>query len=253
MQEKFLINNVDMAIKFIRTKPEFHLMSSNAAPNYKVIIQDATLFVRRVTIADHVYLAHQHTLQQANAIYPIAQVVMKSYSIPQGNLSGPQDNIFLGQLPTVMIIGFVDNDAAAGSFTKNPYNFKHLRISQFFARYGGVQIPATPLAVNFAANFPGGGTYVRAFQTLFTSTGKFFDDRGSLIERTDFPRGYALYAFDFRPDIGCKGHYNLRRTGAVQLEIIFRDPLPQTVNMIVYAEFDSYFEITHSREVVMPQ
>ena len=73
-----------------------------------------------------------------------------------------------------------------------------------------------------------------------------------MIEREDFPRGYALYAFDFRPDLGSRGHYDLKKTGSVQLEIQFNEPLAQTVNMLVYAEFDSYFEVTNTREIIVP-
>ena len=69
---------------------------------------------------------------------------------------------------------------------------------------------------------------------------------------SEFSRGYTVFAFDFRPDVGCRGHYNLQKTGSVQLEIEFREALPQTINMIVYAGFDSYMEITHAREIIVP-
>ncbi len=92
--------------------------------------------------------------------------------------------------------------------------------------------------------------YNRVYQNLFAA--RAYDNKGSLIQREDFPRGYALYAFDFRPDLGSRGNYNLRKNGSVQIEVQFRQALATTTNMIVYAEFDSYFEITHTREVIVP-
>jgi hypothetical protein len=175
---------------------------------------------------------------------------MRNFSIPMGNLGGPQDNVFLGQLPQEIVVGFVDNDALSGNYTKNPYNFKHMNISHFVAKYGGVQVPATPLTPHFIPAHRNGGLYARALHQFHAASSKLLRDKGSMIERQDFPRGYALFAFDFRPDIGCRGHYALIKTGAVQFDIKFREPLVQTINMVVYAAFDSYFEITQSREVI---
>ncbi len=233
-------------LKFIA----FYLMSKNSTAEFKVVIQDASLFLRKVNIADHVFLAHQQTLLRSNAIYPLEYVVMKRYSIPRGNLTGPTDNIFLGQLPIEMIIGFVDEEAVSGSFTKNPYNFKHMNVQHFVVKYDGVQVPAKPLTPYFKDDSNGGGLYNRLYQNLFAA--KAYDNKGSLIQREDFPRGYALYAFDFRPDLGSHGCYNLRKNGSVQIEVQFREALSTTINMIVYAEFDSYFEITNTREVMVP-
>ncbi len=252
-QEKFLPNNVDLTLKLHRSKPEFCLMSSANAPrNFKVEIQDATLFVRKVNVADHVFLAQQQALLSTNAIYPLNHVVMKSYSIPAGNFVGPQDNIFLGQLPQEMVLAFVDNDAANGNFAKNPFNFKHMNISHMVVKYGGTQVPAKPLSLHFDDALKSGGQYARIYHQFCAHTGKLFKDKGCMIERHDFPRGYALFAFDFRPDFGCRGHYSLQKTGAVQVEIQFREQLAQTITMIVYAAFDSYIELTHAREVIVP-
>ncbi len=250
-QEKYMVNNVDMAVKFTRSKPEFCLMGGEGGgAAYRIDIQDATLFVRKVAVADHVFLAHQHTLLSNNAIYPISHVVMRTFSIPQGNLSGPQDNVFLGQLPQEVLVVFVDNDAASGNYEKNPYNFKHMGVSHFVATYGGLQVPATPLSPHYIDGQPNGGLYTRALHQLYAANSKLMRDKGCMVEREDFPRGYAIYGFDFRPDIGCRGHFALVKTGAVQFDIKFRQALPQTINMIVYAAFDSFMEITHSREVI---
>ena len=45
------------------------------------------------------------------------------YSVPQGNLTGNQDNLFLGQLPLCVVIGCVDNDAFNGNYHKTPSTF----------------------------------------------------------------------------------------------------------------------------------
>ena len=249
LQEKYLINGVDVGVRFSRSKPKFHLMSPATNPAFRVKISDASLFVRKVKVADSVFLAHQHILTRANLVYPLTHSVLKSFSIPAGNLVGPSDNIFVGQLPTEMVVVFVDSDAANGSYTKNPFNFKTMDIQQFMIKFDGVQVPAKPLCPKFVSG-RSYGTFVRSYQSLFAGTGKLFTNNGSIIRRQDFPLGYGIFAFDFRADIGSRGHYSLRRNGCVQVDVQFREPLPMTINMIVCAEFDSFMEITRSREII---
>lgn len=261
-QEKYMVNNVDIALKLTRSKPEFYLMSNVAAAGgnrFKCQIEEATLYVRKVVPNDAVFLAHQAALLRSNAIYPTDHVVVKSFSIPMGNLVGPQDNIFLGQLPTHMVVGFVDNKAQSGDLKKNPFNFEHKDISHFVAKYAGRQVPAKPLVTHYiteaaagTTDWVNGGVYARVYQNFFMGTDTLLSDKDTLIQREDFPRGYALYAFDFRPDIGSRGVYDLKKTGSVQLDVQFGSELTQTTNMIVYATFDNYFEVTKSREIVAP-
>ena len=53
-QPKHLLNGVDMRVKLIRTKPDFCLMSATENAAYKIVIQDCSLFVRKVRVAPSV-------------------------------------------------------------------------------------------------------------------------------------------------------------------------------------------------------
>jgi len=50
--------------------------------------------------------------------------------------------------------------------------------------------------------------YIRAYNTLFSRTGK---DEGIDIDRSDYMNGYALYAFDLTADLGDEESFNLSR------------------------------------------
>ena len=63
------------------------------------------------------------SLHKTNAKYPIHWMDTVVYSVPWGSLTGNQDNLFLGQLPTCMVIGCVDSDAFNGSYHKIPSAF----------------------------------------------------------------------------------------------------------------------------------
>ena len=65
--------------------------------------------------------------------------------------------------------------------------------------------------------------------------------------------GYTLFAFDLTPDLSANyaGHWNLVKHGSLRLEVRFEKPLTETVNCIVYAEFDNVIEIDSSRQVIV--
>ena len=128
-QDKLLLNGVSMKIKLHRSKDSFCLMSSTPDADYKVKIQSATLYIRRVSVNPTVALAQANTLEQTTAKYPLRRVEVKTFSIPQGNQSFTRERMFLGQTPKRIVIGCVENTAINGDFKKNPYNFKHFNLN----------------------------------------------------------------------------------------------------------------------------
>ncbi|XP_070800903.1 uncharacterized protein F54H12.2-like [Pituophis catenifer annectens] len=243
-QDKLLINGVDVNIKLSRSKNEFCLMR-DGNENYKVQILAASLFVKRVKVSPGVQLGHAEALLNSNAKYPIDRVGMKVYSIPAGSLVCNQENLFLGQLPKQLVIGFVDNAAFSGDYERNPFNFQHYNVN-FCALYcDGEQIPAKPLQPDYEHNL-----FVREYMQFLQTSGKAMKDRSVLINREEFNNGYTLYCFDLSPDQGCSEHYSLIKNGNLRAEIRFAVPLPNTVNMILYAIFENLIEISHTRNVL---
>ncbi|XP_034615465.1 uncharacterized protein F54H12.2-like [Trachemys scripta elegans] len=216
-----------------------------AAEGFKLRIVSASLFVKKVRVAPGVRLGHAEALLTANAKYPVDRVGMKVFSIPAGSRVSNQENLFLGQLPKMLVLGFVDNDAFSGSYTKNPFHFKHYDIN-FVALYvDGEQIPTKPLQPDFEA-----GRCVREYMNLVQTAGKHMKDRSLLIDREEFAQGYTLFAFDLSPDQECADHYSLIKTGNLRAEIRFGRALTVTVNMIVYGVFDNVIEINQRRNVL---
>ncbi|XP_054842584.1 uncharacterized protein F54H12.2-like [Eublepharis macularius] len=245
-QEKLLLNGVDVKIKLARNKDSFCLMSGEgAAVRYKLHMDSAALFVKKVKVAPGVRLAHAEALLTSTAKYPVDRVDMKVFSIPTGARVSNQDNLFLGQLPKMVVMGLVDNDAFSGAFTKNPFHFQHYNIN-FVALYvDGEQVPSKPFQPDFEA-----GNNVREYMSLVQTAGKHLQDRPLLVDREEYRHGYTLFAFDLSPDQDCTGHYSLIKTGNLRAEIRFAAALPRTINLIVYGVFDNVIEINHNRNVL---
>ncbi|XP_035212161.1 uncharacterized protein F54H12.2-like [Stegodyphus dumicola] len=240
-QERLLLNLVDVKLKLIRSKPEFCLMAENG--DYKVALEHVSLFVRKVHVSPAVSLGHAKALEKGSAKYPIQRVLCKVFSIPQGNMSFVQDNVFVGQMPKRIIVACLDNDALNGNYKKSPFEFKHYHMNFIGVYVDGQPLPYNPVEPNFDQN-----NYIRAFQSLFLGTNR--EDRGIDISREDYAKGYTLFAFDLSPDL-CDGeHFNLIRHSSLRLEVKFGVALEQTISVLVYAEFESVLEINKSRTVL---
>ncbi|XP_069502700.1 uncharacterized protein F54H12.2-like [Ambystoma mexicanum] len=243
-QEKLMVNGVDLKIKLSRNKDAFCLNSDDAEA-YKLIIVSASLFIKRVNVSPTVRLAHADALQVSNLKYPVERTSLKIFSVPAGSRVASQDNLFLGKLPKIIIIGFVDNTAFSGACASNPFNFKHYNINYASLFKDGVVIPSKAYSPSFQQK-----NTIREYLGLVSISGKHLHDKGFVIPRDDYDGGYTLLAFDLRPDNTSTGHYNLIRNGNLGIEVRFAANLPNTVNLIIMALFDSVMELNNQRQVL---
>lgn len=246
-QEKFLLNGVELRVRLIRSKDAFSLLSKDST--YKVNIVEANLFVRRVRINPAVLLAHSKTLTITTAKYPITKVEVKNVTIPAGVQGKTLDNIFLGQLPKRVIVGFITNGAFIGNYKKNPFNFQHFSLNFFSLYIDGRQVPSKPIQPDYVTN----NQFVRSYHTVFSGTGMHFMNDGNNIPREHYAQGNCLMAFDLTPDLSANtlSHWNLVRHGSLRIEIRFDTALAETVNCLVYGEFDNVIEIDKDRNVIV--
>ncbi|XP_033100493.1 uncharacterized protein F54H12.2-like [Anneissia japonica] len=166
-QDRMMLNGVDIKIKSHRSKNSFCLMSSEAAAEFKVHLEDASVYVRKVQLNPSVALAHAKALERGTAKYPLRRVEVKTLSVPRGNLSFTRESLYNGNLLKRLVVGLVSTEVFNGSYAKNPYNFQHFN-TNFMALYlDGEQVPWKPLKPNFEAN--GEGSYILAYQSLFLS------------------------------------------------------------------------------------
>ena len=245
-QEKYLPSDVGLRLKFVRSKDPFCLISDAANPAFKVKVLDCKLFVRKVKLSPSVFIAQAKALEVGNAKYAIRRVVCKSYTIAAGALDNCQENLFTGLLPSRLVIGMVDNDAYNGSYRKNPFNFKHYDIRQVKIFLDGQsQQHIKAIETNFDDH-----QYIGAYMSLFSGSGKYRRDEGIDIAREEYSGGYALFAYDLSADLSEEGHFNLAREGNVRIDLKFGTALPNTINVVVYAEFENIVELDRNKNVI---
>lgn len=228
-QGKPLSNNLEMKIKLFRNNDAFCLMSSDAALSYKIEIEDMTLIVRQLTVSPEILKSVSRGVR-----YPLTRVIMKDNQIPAGGKSLNINQFHHGILPTKIILALVKSDALVGTYTENPFNFKHYNLSELSLRINGHVLDGTALKFDYDAN-----DYVDGYWSLFRATGKKYRDESLPIKQKDFKSGYAIYAFDLTPS-QCDDQYkDPQRDGRIELDFTFAKNIPESVNLCAYLQFDS--------------
>ena len=244
-QNRYLLNGVEVGLQLIRSNDLFCLHGNANQADNKVSLKEVTLFVRKVKPNPAVQLAHVKALQHRTAKYPLRRVEVKSFIVPTGNRSITKENLFLGQLPTRMVVGVMENDAYNGVITKS-FNFKHNSINFMTIQRHGVQIPSKPLQPDFTND-----RFVRSYDRLFTQTGQYYRDTGNAISREQYKDGCALFAFDLTPQMDSSEiDFELIKHGKICIEIHFATATARTLTVIVFAKHDNLLEIDQDRNVV---
>ena len=240
-QPKPLINNVRMVLKLSRNPDKYVLMSPEEGAAYKVEIEKIYLNVRKVKVADDVI----KNIIGESVPYPITRVVQKEFTIPSGGKSFTENNLWDGVLPTKVAFGLVLNTAHVGSYKENPFNYQNFDVSNVSLRENGQVIDGRPLTLDYENN-----QYLDGYWGLQRALDKRFRDEGSQISRSDYKNGYALYAFDLSPSQCADQFVDPIKKGKLTLELQFAKPIPKTLTLCVYLQFEASFVINEAREVV---
>ena len=244
LQDRYLLNGVDMQLRLIRSNESFHLMGEGNEFVTKIL--DAGLHVRKVKLNPTISLSHSKMLDQGKLVkYPIRRGIVTTFTISTGNLSFNKENVVSGQLPRRVIIGFVRNSAFNGNLGENPYNFEHFDMDYLTLNAGSQSFPSQPIKTDFDNS-----EFLRSYMTLFEGTGMLHADRGHCIQRGHFANGYTLFAFDLTADM-CEGsHIDPIKYGNLRMEVHFKKPLPCTTNVVVYSEYDNLIQIDRARNII---
>lgn len=255
-QGKLILSQLDIRIKLTRSQPAFNMMSYGtpavnnvaavAPTECRVDIEDAYLLVRRVQVAENKIREHETSLALQNAVYPIQNTEVYTYTIANGLQSHVQDNLFSGKMPKMMILGMVRNTDFNGSLPTNPFQFRHCNLNSITLTKDGIPTPHTALTPNFA-----NGIYAEEYMHLMDSLDLMTTDADINITKNDFGNGYTLFAYNLSPDKVIAGHAQPKRDANLSIEVKFSAALTNAINVIVLAIFDEEIEVTRLRKVIM--
>ncbi len=183
-----------------------------------------------------------------NARYPIRRCTIKPISVPRGVTNVLHENVYKGSLPERIILGMVTDVDLTGGYKHNPFNFQHFNVNHLVLTLDDMRnIPSRPFQPDFSKK-----KYIRDYASLFETMGLLFGDKTISINRDDYANGYTFWGFDLTPDKNCSQSVSVATEKSVRLEVKFANTTTETINIILYAEFDSVIEIDQYRNVIGP-
>lgn len=244
-QSRFLISQTDMRFRFLPSKPEFAL-NAYGTENFRIKFESVVLYVRRMLLNPSVINGHATGLNKYNAIYPINHTEVVNFTIPQGQKSYVKDRLFPLQAPKLLVIGMLENDAFNGAIKKNPFHFQHFDLKKIALYREGESIPGRPFTPDFDNKL-----YSRSYVNTMQTFQYFNSDDTNGLTYSDFGNGYTLYAYDLTADNDIAAPYRQAiGTNNLRLELTFDNNLPETINVLLFAVFDSHIEITKLRDII---
>ena len=187
------------------------------------------------------YIAHSRVLEKYDAVYNYNSSVVKIMALTPGIRSAHLHNIFSGDIPHTLLVGFVPSDAFVGNYAKNPYKFHCYDISHVQLELDGSSIPFPQESVKFDSESYDTSN-VSALYSYLVGDGKSPD-----ISKKSFVEGNSILRFDISKKR--RGTSIPQKRGFLDLKLQFASDLPESVNVVFYGVFSSKFFVDNARNV----
>lgn len=247
-QEKFLVDGVPITMRLKSSLASFGIKSDDAK-SVSIDFQHLSLFIRRIKLFPNVQMALTNTIQKSPATYYFQRNEVKSFHLPTGFAANSLDNVYNGQLPRKVIVGFIPDKAFNGDIKTDCFSFTHQMLNQISFIVNGISIPSSPYKPDFEQKL-----YMREFFNAFRSMNQETGISSINLNYSDFESKLALFVFDFTDDGTLamdSGALSLVKRGSARVEINFKKALAEGVHMIAFGIYDSVLQIDASRNVMI--
>src|SRR5438552_13521719 len=243
-QHRYLISNVNMRIKLIKAAYSFALSCNITGEKPKFVIESANLYFKRIRPHPSILQNIETNLSRGGTVhYPINRIDIVSIPVASNSLDVSKEQLFYGRVPKIIVMAMVDNEAMSGVYNKNPFNFKHNDVKQVDLRMSGTSKPLLPLTPNFE-----GKACLREYMSLLETMSILGKDSFLPFTYEDFLSGYTFFAWNLTADYDGQPQNPATREN-IRLDVKFASPIKSSINILLYAVFDSVVMINASGEV----
>lgn len=216
-----------LRLRFRRSPSNFALygVNTDSSPfTDKLHIEDAVLYVKRVTVHDKVDEMLKKSLDDGNPyLLPTDFFDAMSYTVGKGTQTHTSENLISGNLPSFVCVGLVDSKAFHGTADKHPQMFQDLGLASINLLIDGVPQIINGLDFNVSKD-----NYMVGYQMLQQQPS------ASWISPADYTKhGYFLIPYDLRK-AQKEGRFTLSKTGTMKVQLSFHKELPENINVVVY-------------------
>lgn len=201
MNTKVIPDFVPIQIHLRRKNAAFALNAEGVTEtspfNYKIIIEQATFFAKRLLINPKILQMHHQLLNSGKRFhYNLKNLEVKTFQIAVSQLVFDSEVLWSGKRPTFLMLGVVPTKSFTGQLAKSPYNFDQHNIQQI-----SVSVDGSMANQYRQLNFED-GLYLLGYDSLRTIIP--FQQLGHGIDRGDYLNKFIV-AVELQPT-----HYDNR-------------------------------------------
>ena len=183
-QDRLILPGVDIDIKLWPTPDKFRLITFPVGLRCKLLIDEIYLNVCKVNVSPEVMTGHDAALEIADSIYPFVRTDIRTFNIAEGNFGMNIEDIWLGEVPTRLVVGLVKSQAYNGDYHFNPYHFEHFDVSDIGFYVNGEATPCPAYKLDLE-----NGIYLQGLNSLYKITGKTMENSNIGITRDLYVAG----------------------------------------------------------------
>lgn len=238
LQDRWIIPNCNISFKLKRAPVEFSLLAPVETNQYLIKLEECIFYVKKEMVHPKIVEIHEKNLEKTKSLYPFTRNEIKTISIPLNAVNSVTENIFSSnRLPQRVVIGFVTTAGLSGRYSKNPFLFEDLGITNLTLSIDNVAIECRSLNLSFNSR------YLLGYQSLLT--GLNLENKAFGIDRNSWLDGNVLFSFALT---GYDGDINFyERTGNLKLEITFGAGLTKPMMGIILAQSQGLLKIDKYR------
>jgi hypothetical protein len=225
--------NTSLKITLTRNPDVFTILSANET-EYRIKLHTLKLFVRKIECDPALIKDYHANIQKQPAMLPFTRSVIKKYLVAQNASNLTLSSVFRDNIPRQIVMMMVKQTRVDGRRNENPFYFQPFGVNYVNMKIDGQSFPPNPYQPDFER-----GLISRELRALYDNTGVHNSDGGFSISREMFMNGYSIFAWDLTPD-SCNGwHFHNAIGRGVDIDLAFEAPLQTTVNVLIYASFES--------------
>jgi hypothetical protein len=182
---------------------------------------------------------------ERSCVYKFTDCQVLPLNIPRNSTNFTRNNLFQNNIPSRVLILFVETAAWDGALDKNPFHYRHNKITNIALYKDGVPYPTPELKCDFD-----NGLYTRAYYQTMRSLAAP-DPIAPAITYEEFASGTTIFSYDMSPDQngGAESSQITNKSSTMRLEVIFKEPLGIDIMCLIYHEIPMQFTVDSHRNV----
>lgn len=246
-QSRPLLPNTQLQISLTRSSPQFILTGKDIRSSeatqfpYKVVLQSATLYIRKLTLHADLIKSHQSLLVNKRISYPLKFYNIHQIPIPSSTLNFQSDVFNIQSLPNFIILTFIDMANLTSKLTNSCYEFNNFAINNVVLN---VETSHQSFQVKTDLDITN-----NKFSLAYQMTAALFKQFGSPYSVEDFCGRNFFLALELAPRFNPNA-INLTGPGQIQLQLGFKSALSSSICALLYMENEG--EIILGKNEIIP-